>query len=54
MIFNVDIDISIFGIRNLILKAHSPRIYIRLTDNSQPEKVIEVDKEVQDALKEKN
>ena len=41
----MDIDISIFGIRNLILKAHKPKIKIRLTDDSQPEKVIDIDYE---------
>ena len=30
--YNVDIEIAIFGIRNLIKKAIDPKIYVRLTD----------------------
>lgn len=39
--YTVDLDISLFGIRNLVLKAEKPRITIRLThgvaDEDQPE-----------------
>jgi hypothetical protein len=43
--YKVDIEISLFGIRNLIKEAIMPRITIRLTNNIKEYRTIEMNQE---------
>lgn len=43
----VDIDISLFGIRNLIKEAINPRITVRLSNNIKDYRTIEMNKDWQ-------
>jgi hypothetical protein len=41
-IYTVNVDIGLFGIRNLIFPAEKPRVYIKLTNDSDGYRELEI------------